>query len=39
MLLEMFDMDNKRLIVIFEAKGFTLDFEGRGEVLDKELRL
>jgi len=33
------DMDNKRLIVIFEAQGFNLDFEGRGEALDQEARL
>jgi len=32
-------MDNKRLIVVFETQGFTVDFEGRGEGSDKELKL
>ncbi|MDR0372468.1 MAG: DEAD/DEAH box helicase [Nitrososphaerota archaeon] len=32
-------MDNKKLIAVFEERGFLLDFEGRGDVSAKDLGL
>ncbi|MDR1992771.1 MAG: DEAD/DEAH box helicase [Nitrososphaerota archaeon] len=31
--------DNKRLIAVFEEQGFILDFEGRGDATDNDLKL
>ena len=32
-------IENKRLVVVFEEQGFSVDFDGRGEGLSQELKL